>query len=56
MRMNVLVLTLACACAPVLVAAQATTGSISGTATDESSAILPGVAITVTNILSLIHI
>jgi hypothetical protein len=50
MRMNVLVLTLAFACAPALASAQATTGSISGTVTDESSAILPGVTITVTNI------
>ena len=50
MRMNVLVLTLAFACAPAWVSAQATTGSISGTVTDESSAILPGVTITVTNI------
>ena len=34
---------------PVTLAAQATTGSISGTATDESKAIIPGVMITVTN-------
>lgn len=50
MRVKVLVLTLAFACAPALVSAQATTGSISGTVTDESSAILPGVTITVTNV------
>lgn len=34
---------------PGLLFAQATTGSISGTVTDESKAVMPGVAITVTN-------
>jgi hypothetical protein len=34
---------------PVALAAQATTGSISGIATDESKAVMPGVTITVTN-------
>ena len=35
--------------APVALAGQATTGSISGLATDESKAVMPGVTITVTN-------
>lgn len=49
MRVKVLVLTLAFACAPAFVLAQATTGSISGTVTDEQKGVMPGVTITVTN-------
>ena len=36
--------------APTLAAAQGTTGSISGTVTDESKAVMPGVTITVVNV------
>ena len=36
--------------APALAAAQGTTGSISGTVSDESKAVMPGVTITVVNV------
>ncbi|HVL69749.1 MAG TPA: TonB-dependent receptor [Vicinamibacterales bacterium] len=41
---------LVCASSAVSVAAQSTTGSISGTVTDESRGVLPGVTITVENV------
>jgi hypothetical protein len=50
MHVKLLLLAASLLCAPALVLAQATTGSISGTVTDETGGIMPGTTITVTNV------
>jgi Carboxypeptidase regulatory-like domain/TonB dependent receptor len=49
-RLVLQILVAVCALAPVPAAAQAVYGSISGTVTDSSGAILPGVSVTVTSV------